>query len=118
MDRFRYYNPTQDEIAMAARSAQTEVQDTRKNRIENRFGHPALHAELFTPMLHADMMRLLPSVYNGRLETESTKLQEYGGQKTEDEWKTVGSRELHVRQFPLLPLQSSLRSAWPHSLGC
>ena len=83
MDRFKYYNPTQDEIAMAARTAQTGVQDTRKNRIENRFGHPALHAELFTPMLHADMMRLLPNVYHGRLETESTKLQEYGGQKTE-----------------------------------
>jgi len=76
---FRYYVPTEAEL----RNAQVHSQrgDIKGNRLEKRFGHPALHKELFTPMLHANMMPLLAQVYSGRLNSEQTKLREYGGQQ-------------------------------------
>jgi calcium permeable stress-gated cation channel len=76
---FRYYVPTEHEL----RNAQVHSQrgDIKGNRLEKRFGHPALHAELFTPMLHANMMPLLAQVYSGRLDSEQLKLGEYGGQQ-------------------------------------
>ena len=76
---FRYYVPTEAEI----RNARVHSQhgDVKGNRLEKRFGHPALHAELFTPMLHANMMPLLGQVYSGRLDTAQAKLGEYGGQQ-------------------------------------
>jgi len=61
----------------------SERHDNRGGRLEKRFGHPSLHAELFTPMLHAKMMPFLREVYSGRIEDDSAKLKEYGGQKTE-----------------------------------
>jgi hypothetical protein len=42
-----------------------------------------LHAKLFTPMLHANMMPLLAQVYSGRLDHEQTKLGEYGEQQAD-----------------------------------
>ncbi|KAI0302360.1 DUF221-domain-containing protein [Multifurca ochricompacta] len=65
------------------RNAQVHSQrgDIKGNRLERRFGHPALHTELFTLMLHANMMPLLPQVYSGRLDSEQAKLGEYGGQQ-------------------------------------
>ncbi|KAI0251134.1 DUF221-domain-containing protein [Lactifluus subvellereus] len=76
---FRYYVPTEHEI----RTAQVHSQrgDIKGNRLEKRFGHPALHAELFTPMLHANMVPLLAQVYSGRLDSTQMKLGEYGGQQ-------------------------------------
>jgi calcium permeable stress-gated cation channel len=78
---FRYYVPTEAEL----RNAQVHSQrgDVKGNRLEKRFGHPALHAKLFTPMLHANMMPLLAQVYSGRLDTEQTKLGEYGEQQAD-----------------------------------
>lgn len=61
----------------------SERSDNRGGKLEKRFGHPALHAELFTPMLHAKMMHLLPEVYHGRIKNESATVEEYGGQKME-----------------------------------
>ena len=55
--------------------------DNARNRLEKRFGHPALHSELFTPMVHANMTSLLSQVYHGKLKTESAKVQDMGGQK-------------------------------------
>jgi hypothetical protein len=53
---FRYYIPTEEELR--AVKIHSERADTKSNRLEKRFGHPALHMELFTPMLHAKMMPL------------------------------------------------------------
>lgn len=61
----------------------SERADARGNRLEKRFGHPALHADLFTPMLHAKMMPLLSQVYRGKIGRDQAKLDEYGGQKME-----------------------------------
>jgi hypothetical protein len=56
--------------------------DNTGHRLEKRFGHPALYADLFTPMLHAKMVPLLAEVYKGRLgESTKAKLDEYGGQR-------------------------------------
>ena len=79
MKGFRYYIP--DEREIAAGMVYSEAADARADRLSRRFGHPALHAELYTPMVHANMVHLLPEVYHGRLSEETAGLQEYGGQK-------------------------------------
>jgi hypothetical protein len=78
---FQYFTPTEDEVRMA--HVHSERADARGNRLERRFGHPALNADLFTPMLHARMMPLLSQVYHGNLGKEEAKMNEYGGQKME-----------------------------------
>ena len=78
---FRYHVPTEAEL----RNAQVPSKrgNIEGNHLEKRFGHPALHAKLFTPMLHAGMMPLLPQVYSGRIDIEQTELEEYGEQQTD-----------------------------------
>ncbi|KAH9855932.1 DUF221-domain-containing protein [Lenzites betulinus] len=78
---FRYYMPTEEEL----RDAQVHSRrgDTVGNRLEKRFGHPSLHNELFTPMVHANMTHLLPQVYHGKIQNVQTKLDEMGGQSTD-----------------------------------
>jgi calcium permeable stress-gated cation channel len=78
---FQFYMPTEDEIRLA--KVHSERADNRSNRLEKRFGHPALVTELFTPMLHAKMMPLLSEVYHGKLGRDEAMLNEYGGQKLE-----------------------------------
>ncbi|KAJ7125115.1 hypothetical protein C8R44DRAFT_618715 [Mycena epipterygia] len=78
---FRYYIPTPEELAAA--KIHSERADARANKLEKRFGHPALHADLFTPMLHKNMMGLLGQVYQGKIGRDQAKLDEYGGQKME-----------------------------------
>lgn len=78
---FRYHIPSQDEIAQAKIHSQRS--DATRNRLEKRFGHPALHSDLFTPMVHANMVHLIPQVYNGKVESDKARLGEYGGQKVE-----------------------------------
>ena len=57
--------------------------DAQNRSLEKRFGHPALHTELFTPMLHKNMIPLLSEVYHGKINNDHAKLDEYGGQKME-----------------------------------
>ena len=57
--------------------------DAQNNSLEKRFGHPALHTELFTPMLHKNMMPLLSEVYHDKINNDHAKLDEYGGQRME-----------------------------------
>lgn len=79
MNAFRYYVPDEREIASS--KVHSEHADARGNSLQRRFGHPALHADLYTPMVHANMVELLPQVYNGRLSQNQAGLTEYGGQK-------------------------------------
>lgn len=81
LNEFRYHIPSQDELAQA--KVHSQRSDTNRNRLEKRFGHPALNSDLFTPMVHANMAHLLPQVYNGKIESDKTRLGEYGGQKVE-----------------------------------
>lgn len=76
---FRYFTPTEEELRLA--KVHSERADHHGNRLEKRFGHPALHMDLFTPMLHSKMMPLLGQVYSGRIAQDHAKLNEYGGQK-------------------------------------
>ncbi|KAI8968836.1 DUF221-domain-containing protein [Trametes punicea] len=75
---FRYYMPTEQELREA--HVHSRRADAVGNRLEKRFGHPALHSELFTPMVHANMTHLLPQVYHGKIQNVQTKLDEMGGQ--------------------------------------
>lgn len=76
--QFRYFSPTEDELRQA--KVYSERADNKGNRLEKRFGHPALHADLFTPMLHAKMIPLLTQVYTGKIHSDKAKMDEYGGQ--------------------------------------
>ncbi|ELU41982.1 DUF221 domain-containing protein [Rhizoctonia solani AG-1 IA] len=75
--QFRHFVPEQDEIARS----RVHKQDAKTGRLESRFGHPSLHMELFTPMVHSNMTRLLEQVYQGRMAKEQTRMEEYGGKK-------------------------------------
>lgn len=78
-DDFKFYIPSQADIQAA--KIHSERADHKGNRLESRFGHPSLHVELFTPLVHQNMIPLLGSVYKGKISREQLKLQEYGGQK-------------------------------------
>ncbi|KAF9451505.1 DUF221-domain-containing protein [Macrolepiota fuliginosa MF-IS2] len=69
--RFRFFIPNEQDFASIA-SYSANV-DMMSQKLERRFEHPALHAELFTPMLHQKMMPLLREVYRGRIEEEEEK---------------------------------------------
>ncbi|MBW0516954.1 hypothetical protein O181_056669 [Austropuccinia psidii MF-1] len=62
-EKFTWYIPNGEEFS----HAQEHHADARKNRLLKRFGHPSLHAELFTPMIHKNHQALLPAVYSGRI---------------------------------------------------
>ncbi|KAG6920196.1 hypothetical protein DXG01_004965 [Tephrocybe rancida] len=96
---FQYFIPTDEEIRLAR--VHSERSDTRGNRLERRFGHPALYADLFTPMLHAKMMPLLSQVYQGRIGKEEAKMEEYGGQKLEAQVVPGGIKIAAVSQNDL-----------------
>lgn len=69
---FRFFIPRAEEFASIA--SYSENADVMSNKLLRRFGHPALHAELFTPLLHQKMMPLLKEVYSGRIsENEDEK---------------------------------------------
>lgn len=88
--KFRFWIPDQNEIASS--KVHSERADSKGGRLSKRFGHPALHSELFTPMLHAKMMPLLPQVYHGRLGHEKKALAEYAGQSMETQIAPGGIR--------------------------
>ncbi|CAE6534118.1 unnamed protein product [Rhizoctonia solani] len=75
--QFRHFVPEEDEIART----RVHKQDAKNGRLESRFGHPSLHTELFTPMVHSNMTHLLEQVYQGRMAKEQTRMEEYGGKK-------------------------------------
>lgn len=79
LSAFRHFIPTEEEINLA--KVHSGRADAKGHRLEKRFGHPALNAELFTPMLHSKMMSLLSQVYQGKISNDQAKLDEYGGQK-------------------------------------
>ena len=97
--RFSYYIPRDKEMAEAIVHSQRA--DNQGNRLEKRFGHPALHADLFTPMLHAKMMPLLAQVYHGRLGHDTATMGEYGGQKMEAQIAPGGIKIAAVEQSDL-----------------
>ncbi|TRM69100.1 hypothetical protein BD626DRAFT_472925 [Schizophyllum amplum] len=97
--KFKHYTPTQDELRLA--KVHSERADLKGNRLEKRFGHPALHTELFTPMLHKNMMPLLGQVYGGKMAHQDVKMDEYGGKKMEAQVVQGGIRIAAIDQAQL-----------------
>jgi len=97
---FNYFNPTEEEIRVAR--VYSERSDAQGNKLEKRFGHPGLHAELFTPMLHKKMMPLLSQIYHGRINNDHAKLDEYGGQKMEAQVVPGGIKIVAIHQDDLM----------------
>jgi hypothetical protein len=99
LPRFTYFIPTEEDLRQA--KVHSERGDIRGHRLEKRFGHPALHMELFTPMLHAKMMPLLSQVYTGKINNDKAKLDEYGGQKVDAQIVPGGIRIAGISQHDL-----------------
>ncbi|KAL1668993.1 hypothetical protein GGF50DRAFT_45331 [Schizophyllum commune] len=97
--KFKHYEPTPDELRLA--KVHSERADLKGNRLEKRFGHPALHTELFTPMLHKNMMPLLGQVYGGKMASQDVKMDEYGGKKMEAQVVQGGIRIAAIDQAQL-----------------
>ncbi|OAV94050.1 hypothetical protein PTTG_06749 [Puccinia triticina 1-1 BBBD Race 1] len=74
--KFTWYIPTGPEFSQAHK----HNADARKNRLMKRFGHPSLHAELFTPMIHKDHQSLLSEVYRGRIGDPGEEAKNAGAQ--------------------------------------
>lgn len=110
-NQFRYYIPSEDEIRLA--QVHSERADSRQNRLEKRFGHPSLHTELFTPMLHAKMMPLLSQVYQGKMGRQEAKLDEYGGQKMEATVVEGGIKIAAINQVPFSFISMILQDSDP-----
>lgn len=96
---FNYYIPSEEELRMA--HVHSQRADNASNRLEKRFGHPALHEELFTPMVHANMTALLPEVYKGKINNQETKLKEYGGTTVDAHVVAGGIRIAGIEQRDL-----------------
>ncbi|KZT05389.1 DUF221-domain-containing protein [Laetiporus sulphureus 93-53] len=104
LSNFRYYIPSEDELRQA--HIYSKRADAAGNKLEKRFGHPALHAELFTPMVHANMTHLLSEVFNGKIGRTKTKLDDLGGSKVDavvaDGVKIAGIEERDLEYDPAL----------------
>ncbi|EKM53375.1 uncharacterized protein PHACADRAFT_259710 [Phanerochaete carnosa HHB-10118-sp] len=96
---FSFYIPTEEELRTA--HVHSQRADNASNRLGKRFGHPALHQELFTPMVHANMTALLADVYKGKISNEETKLQEYGGTRVDAQVVAGGVRIAGIEQHDL-----------------
>ncbi|KAG8852941.1 hypothetical protein FRB96_008460 [Tulasnella sp. 330] len=97
--RFRFWIPSRKELAESKQHSGRA--DNNGGRLEKRFGHPALHSNLFTPMLHAKMMPLLSQVYQGRLGHEKTEMAEYDGLKMEAQVAPGGIRIAAIAEADL-----------------
>ncbi|KAG2369219.1 hypothetical protein BDR07DRAFT_1267749 [Suillus spraguei] len=98
-NNFVYYMPSETELREA--QVHSSTLDASGRGLEKRFGHPALHADLFTPMLHAKMMPLLGEVYKGKIGSDKAKLDEYGGQKLDAQVIEGGLKIAAVEQRDL-----------------
>lgn len=70
---FQFYTPSEEELHLA--HVHSKRADTSGHKLERRFGHPALTAELFTPMVHANMTHLLAEVYTGKVSNVQTRVE-------------------------------------------
>jgi calcium permeable stress-gated cation channel len=66
---FQNYLPGQDEIG----SSLVHYADFRKQRLEKKYGHPALREALWTPMIRKENEHLLAEVYSQRMEMREAK---------------------------------------------
>ncbi len=69
-DQYKWYIPKGEEAANNI----VHKGDASHHRLQRRFGHPALHEKLWTPMVHAKVQHLLPQVYRGRIEGHGTAI--------------------------------------------
>lgn len=58
----------------------TVHRDTQRDKLRNRFGHPAWTQQLITPMVHAKANHLLSTVYHGRMGSNEEDDQGYPSQ--------------------------------------
>ncbi|PWN43269.1 DUF221-domain-containing protein [Ceraceosorus guamensis] len=93
--RFDWYIPNAQELA----TCKVHGGDQRHNRLQRRFGHPALHQQLFTPMVHARVKHLLPQIYRGRM--EASTISNIDGRKTEVEEMEGGLRIAAIEEQDL-----------------
>lgn len=96
--KFTWYIPTGAEFS----KVHLHRADAQKNRLVKRFGHPSLHAELFTPMIHKDHQLLLAEVYRGRLgdDVEEAKNPAAYGKSSRIDLGNASSDAIHFQRPP------------------
>ena len=73
---WKYFDPVLDYYIPDAENTDpgsppvTVHQDVGRDKLRNRYGHPAWTTKLITPMVHAKAKHLLPTVYHGRMGDE------------------------------------------------
>lgn len=112
---FQFFIPSQQDLQNA--QVHSQRADTAGNRLEKRFGHPALTAELFTPLVHANMTGLLAEVYHGKIGSTQTKLEEYGGSKIDAKIvaggiKIAGIEQNDLEYDPALYQRNRVEADW------
>jgi calcium permeable stress-gated cation channel len=76
--RFDYYIPDKQTHDPEAPPV-TVHRDANRDKLRNRFGHPAWAQKLIAPMVHAKANHLLPTVYHGRMNLDNPSyLSRYG----------------------------------------
>ncbi|KAH7102259.1 DUF221-domain-containing protein [Auriculariales sp. MPI-PUGE-AT-0066] len=98
-NRFRWYLPSDSVVKKT--TVHSANADNSGQRLEKRFGHPALYADLFTPMLHAKMVHLLPQVYHGNIGQANTAMDEYDGKKMQAQVLPGGIKIAGIEQSDL-----------------
>jgi hypothetical protein len=83
---WKFMDPKFDYYIPDAQSADPEDppvtvhRDTQRDKLRNRFGHPAWTQQLITPMVHAKANHLLRTVYHGRMGTNEDDEPGYNSQ--------------------------------------
>ena len=70
-DQNEFYNKaTLRDIEHMKMAADGKKQKPISDRVARKFGHPALHAKLMTPMVHAKAQSVLKDIYRGRMQDD------------------------------------------------
>jgi calcium permeable stress-gated cation channel len=104
--QFNYFIPDIDNVDSESPPV-TVHHDTGRDKLRNRFGHPAWTEHLFTPLVHAKAEPLLPTVYHGR--TRGDEEQGYPSNYRENagggigKVEVVAEQDLDYENFRVLP---------------
>ncbi|KDR75702.1 hypothetical protein GALMADRAFT_68331 [Galerina marginata CBS 339.88] len=88
---FQYYIPKYEELSRSI--VHSEELDIGENKLEQRYGHPALQVELLTPMIHSRVIPLLRRIYKGKT-SHAGRVRSRGIGNISDKAKTIEDDEV------------------------
>lgn len=70
---FQYYIPGHADLSRAI--VHTEASDSGRSKLEERYCHPALKTDLFSPMIHSRALSMLRHIYGRKTEIRTRSLE-------------------------------------------